>query len=77
MGRVYSCSETVKAVSEPPEVRPANLLKETPAQVFSCESCEIYNNTFFAEHLWATTSVLWKNVSGEIKESLSTEEFKK
>ena len=26
--------------------------KETPAQVFSCEFCEISKNTFFTEHLW-------------------------
>ena len=26
--------------------------KETPAQVFSCEFCEISKNTFFIEHLW-------------------------
>ena len=26
--------------------------KETLALVFSCEFCEIYKNTFFAEHLW-------------------------
>ena len=24
--------------------------KETPAQVFSCEYCKIFKNTFFAEH---------------------------
>ena len=30
--------------------------KETLAQVFSCESCEISKNTFFIEHLWATVS---------------------
>ena len=30
--------------------------KETPAQVFSCEFCEISKNTFFAEHLWKTAS---------------------
>ena len=28
--------------------------KETPAQVFSCEFCEISRNTFFTEHLWTT-----------------------
>ena len=32
------------------------LKKETPAQVFSCEFCEISKNTFFAEHLWKTAS---------------------
>ena len=26
--------------------------KETLAQVFSCEFCEIFKNTFFIEHLW-------------------------
>ena len=27
------------------------------AQVFSCEFCEISNNTFFTEHLWIPASV--------------------
>ena len=31
--------------------------KETLAQVFSCEFCEIFKNTVFTEHLWATASV--------------------
>ena len=31
--------------------------KETLAQVFSCEFCEISKNIFFTEHLWATASV--------------------
>ena len=30
------------------------LLKETPTQVFSCESYEIVKNTFFTEHLRTT-----------------------
>ena len=30
--------------------------KETLAQVFFCELCEISKNTFFTEHLWATAS---------------------
>ena len=30
--------------------------KETLAQVFSCEFCEISKNTFFTEHLRATAS---------------------
>ena len=29
-------------------------LKETLAQVFSCEFCEIFKNTFFTEHHWTT-----------------------
>ena len=38
-------------------LRPATLLKkETLAQVFSCEFCEISKNTFFTEHLWTTAS---------------------
>ena len=32
--------------------------KESLAQVFSCEFCEISKNTFFIEHLWATTSAV-------------------
>ena len=31
--------------------------KETQAQVFFCEFCEIIKNTFFTEHLWATASL--------------------
>ena len=30
---------------------PAKALNETLAQVFSCEFCEIFKNTFFTEHL--------------------------
>ena len=30
--------------------------KETLAQMFSCEFCEISKNNFFTEHLWATVS---------------------
>ena len=29
------------------------------AQVFSCEFCEIFKNTFFIEHLWTNVSVLY------------------
>ena len=38
--------------------------KETLAQVFSCEYCEISKNTIFTENLWATAS--WES---SIKES--------
>ena len=31
--------------------------KETLAQVFFCEFCEVSKNTLFTEHLWATASV--------------------
>ena len=34
--------------------------KETLVQVFSCEICEIFKNTFFTEHLRATASGLVK-----------------
>ena len=42
--------------------------KETLAQVFYCQFCEISNNTFFIEHLWVTASVLWnlRNVSEQL-----------
>ena len=30
--------------------------KETLVQVFSCEFCEIFKNTFLKEHLWTTAS---------------------
>ena len=33
------------------------------AEVFSCEFCEIFTNTFFTEHLWTTASVTWKELS--------------
>ena len=36
--------------------------KETVAQVFSCEFCEIFKNAFFTEHLWTTASVYSKVV---------------
>ena len=40
------------------EVTACNFIKkETLAQVFSCEFCEISYNTFFTEHVWATASV--------------------
>ena len=28
--------------------------KGIPTQVFSCEFCEIFQNTFFTENLWTT-----------------------
>ena len=30
---------------------PATLLKKAPTQVFSCEFCELFKNTYFKEHL--------------------------
>ena len=31
--------------------RPVTLLKRKPNQVFSCEICEMFKNTFFTEHI--------------------------
>ena len=37
------------------DLRPGtSLKKETLAQLFSCEFCEISKITFFTEHLWTT-----------------------
>ena len=33
--------------------------KETLAQMFSCEFCEIFKSTFFIEHLQTIASILW------------------
>ena len=38
-----------------------DLLKESLAQVFSCEFCEISKNIFFTENLRTTTSALITN----------------
>ena len=39
-------------------LRPATLLKkETLAQAFSCQFCEISKNTFFMEHLLTTAPI--------------------
>ena len=43
-------------------------LKKRLAQVFSCEFCEIFKNTFFTEHVWTTASELinafyWVNLN--------------
>ena len=43
------------------ETRPQTsnfIKKETLTQVFSCEFCQISKNTFFTEHLRATSSML-------------------
>ena len=37
----------------------ACLKKETLAQMFSCEFCEISKNTFFTEHLWTMDDCFW------------------
>ena len=45
----------------PAEFQLASYKKETLAQVFSCEFCEISKNIIFTEHLWATASI-WNTV---------------
>ena len=35
------------------------IIKETLAQVLSCEFCDIFKNTFFTEHLRATAFVTY------------------
>ena len=47
-----------KLQKQPPEVFCNFIKKETLAQVFSCEFCEISKNNFFTERLWATASVV-------------------
>ena len=32
--------------------------KNTLSQVFSCKFCGLFQNTFFTEHLWTSTSVI-------------------
>ena len=41
---------------------PATILKKTPTQVFSCEICEIFKNTYFEEHQRTTASLFILNV---------------
>ena len=31
--------------------------KETPTQMFACESYKVYKNIYFTHHFWVTTSV--------------------
>ena len=39
--------------------------KETLAQVFSCEFCQIFKNIFFTEHIMVTLSVNVPEYCGE------------
>ena len=49
------------------QVDVCNLIKkETLAQVFSCEFCEIFKNTYFTEHFWKTVSITGANAFLEI-----------
>ena len=45
-----SLSRSLLSLSRSPRSH-ETLLKKTPAQVFSCEFCEIFNNTFLTELL--------------------------
>ena len=54
--------------------------KETPAEVFSCEFCEAFKNTFFTEHLWWSWSLSFKmlyivGVRKKVFEWLAAHEF--
>ena len=64
----YSCSEKNLDNSREKNLAMACnfIIKETLAQVFSCEFCEIIKNTFFEEHLQTTASVdILRNVGGK------------
>ena len=46
--------------------RPPDLqlcLKETPAQLFSCEYCEMFKNTYFEQYLLTSASVIYRKSS--------------
>ena len=50
--------------------------KETLAQVFSCEFCEMSKNTFLTEHHWTTASRLWSIFRGNFDtECISLNKF--
>ena len=55
-------------------LRPATLLKKIPTQVFSCEFCEIFKNTYFVEHLQTAAFVrsIYVLCPGEYRESFSS-----
>ena len=42
-------------------LQPCSFIKETPTHVFFCEICEIFNSTYFEEHLQTTASEFLKN----------------
>ena len=39
--------------------------KETPIQVFPCEICEIFKNTYFEEHLRTTASEYTTSITSD------------
>ena len=45
--------------------------KEVPTQVFSCENCKIFKNTYFEEHLRRTASGTTSVCSGAVLFELS------
>ena len=51
--------------------------KETLAQVFFCEFCEIFMNTFFTEHFRATASEVFKSVKNERSKMFTEKSSKK
>ena len=53
--------------------RPARLSKGTPTQVFSCEYCEIFKNTYFEEDLSTAASDFF--TSEVIRSSLRLSKF--
>ena len=42
------------------------LKKETLAQMFSCEFCDISKNTFFTEHFWVTAFEFCSNLPAKV-----------
>ena len=47
--------------------------KETPTQMFSCEICENFKNTYFDEHLQTTASIMGVYISANQKGESSTQ----
>ena len=48
--KIWTCAKPVRGQA-------CNFMKkETQAQLFSYEFCEIFKKTFFTEHLWTTAS---------------------
>ena len=43
-------------------LRCANYQIETPTQVFSCDYCKVFKNTYFEEHLQTVASVCSKDL---------------
>ena len=50
--------------------------KETLAQLFSCEFCEISKNTFFIEQLWTTASKSWLQSYQNSNKKISAKYFR-